>query len=158
MQFVKIQLPRPKEEVMQMICDNERVNKNVIFDENDGVPLMKFKENGESLKITCEMQNRPTKDDGFLVGTFFSGKVKERDGVTTVSGIILTAPIYHLFMIALMAFFVYRCITLGGINFVPIFLLIFSLFMFRGEFKKQGYIKRYLYRAAKRLMQEEKQK
>ena len=63
MQFVKIQLPRPKEEVMQMICDNERVNKNVIFDENDGVPLMKFKENGESLKITCEMQNRPTKDD-----------------------------------------------------------------------------------------------
>lgn len=156
MQFVNIKLPRKKEEVMAMIRDNERVNRKVIFDEGDGSPLMKFKEKGDSLKITCEMQNKPTKDDAFFVGTYFTGKVKERDGITTISGVILTAPLYHTFMLLLIAFFIYRCISLGGINFVPIILCVFSIFMFWGEFKKQGYIKRYLYRAARRLMQEEK--
>ena len=92
----------------------------------------------------------PTKDNGFLEGTYFIGKLTEKNGVSSLRGVILTAPIYHTFIALLMALYVMRCIQLGGFNPVPIILLAFSFMMFKGEFEKQGTIERYLIRAFKR--------
>ena len=103
------------------------------------------------IKITCEMIGGPTKDNGFLVGTYFSGRLVEKDGRTKLKGVITTAPIYHLFLIALVAVFIIQCFKLRGFSVVPPIIVIFDIFMFKNEFKKQGYIKRYLYRAARRM-------
>ena len=92
----------------------------------------------------------PTKDNGFLEGTYFVGKLTESDGKTRLRGIILTAPIYHTFLALLLAFYVYRCISLTAFNPVPLILLIFSLMMFKKEFEKQGTIERYLKRAVRK--------
>ena len=157
MQFINVEYNAPKEKVLEMLKDNERVNKNVRFD-NDGVkPLMKIKDKGNGrIKINCEMIGGPTKDNGFLVGTYFSGRMKEKDGVTRLKGTITTAPFYHLFLIALIAVFIVQCFRVKGISFIPPILVVFDIFMFKNEFKKQGYIKRYLYRAERRLSDEQR--
>ena len=152
MKFINIDFPASKEEVLKMIKDNERVNQNVRFDDYKGKPLMKIKEkkNGK-IKITCEMIGGPTKDNGFLVGTYFSGRLVEKNGKTNLKGVITTAPIYHLVLIALVAIFIVQCFKMKGFSVVPPIIVIFDIFMFKNEFKKQGYIKRYLYRAARRI-------
>jgi hypothetical protein len=133
-----------------MIKDSERVNDKVKFDENKGKPLIHVKEKGDRLRIKCEMIGGPTKDNGFLEGTYFVGKLTEKDGISHLRGILLTAPIYHTILALILAFYVYRCISLGAFNPVPIILLVFSIFMFKSEFEKQGTIERYLMRAFKR--------
>ena len=155
MKFVNMNFCAPKEEVLEILKDNERVNKNVRFDDYRGKPHMKIKEkiNGK-IKITCEMIGGPTKDNGFLVGTYFSGKLVEKNGRTRLSGVITTAPLYHLALIALVVVFIIQCFKLSGFSVVPPIIIIFDIFMFKNEFKKQGYIKRYLYRAARRLYEE----
>ena len=119
------------------------------LDVSNGKPKLHVKKKGESLTIKCELTERATKDNAFLEGTYFKGRITERDGVTAVKGIILTAPIYHLFLIALTVFFIARCIALGGFAPTPVVLIGFSLLMFRGEFKKQGIIKHFIFRALK---------
>ncbi len=151
MKFINIDFQTSKNEVMSMIMNNERVNGNARFDSDKGKPLMKFKEKNGRLKITCEMIGGPTKDNGFIVGTCFTGKVKEKNGVTSINGVITTAPIYHLIMLALFAVFILQCIRFKGFSVVPILLVIFSVFIFKDEYKKQEYIRRYLYRAARRI-------
>ncbi len=152
MNFVNVEFSKPKNEVLAFLCNNEAVNKNVRFDEGNGTPFMKIKEkkNG-GVRITCEMLGKPTRDNGFLVGTYFSGRLIEKNGKTKLRGIILTAPIYHLVLIALLVIFILRCIDLKGISIVPILLVIFDIFMFKDEFKKQGYIKRYIIRASRKI-------
>ena len=98
----------------------------------------------------------PTKDNGFFVGTYFSGRLSEKDGRTKLKGIITTAPIYHLFLIALVVVFIIQCFRLRGFSVIPPIIIIFDIFMFKNEFKKQGYIKRYLYRAARRMCENSK--
>ena len=155
MKFVNMDFPASREEVLQMLKDNERVNKNVRFDDYRGKPHMKIKEKkGDKIKITCEMIGGPTKDNGFLVGTYFSGKLVEKNGRTHLSGVITTAPLYHLALIALVVVFIIQCFKLSGFSVVPPIIIIFDIFMFKNEFKKQGYIKRYLYRTARRLYEE----
>ncbi len=149
MKLVKIVTSAPREELLANIKNHALVNRDVVFNEKIGRPAIKVKEKGESLRITCELLDRPTKDNGFLVGTYFSGRLCEKNGVTTLSGIILTAPIYHLVLFALFAAFIVMCIQKGGFSLAPIFLLAFDFVMFDLEFKKQGIIKRYLYRAVK---------
>ncbi len=157
MNFINIDFPAPKEQVLAILSDNETVYKNVHFEEGRGKPHMKIKDKGNGrIRITCEMLGRATRDNGFLVGTYFSGRLTEKNGVTKLRGIILTAPIYHTVLAALMVLFILKCIEIKGISVVPIILIIFDLFMFKDEFKKQGYIKRYLYRAAKRLGENQK--
>jgi len=152
MKLVNIDFPASRDEVMEMLTDNERVNRNVRFDDYRGKPHMKFKtkENGK-IKITCEMLGGPTKDNGFLVGTYFSGKLIEKDGRTKLKGIITTAPIYHLCLFALVVVFIIQCFKMSGFSVLPPIIVIFDIFMFKNEFKKQGYIKRYLYRALRRM-------
>ena len=156
MKFVNVDFPSSRDEAMSMICDNEQVNRNVRFDDYRGKPLMKIKDKGNGkMKITCEMIGGPTKDNGFFVGTYFSGKLVEKNGRTRLKGVITTAPIYHLALIALVVVFIIQCFKLRGFSVVPPIIVIFDIFMFKNEFKKQGYIKRYLYRAARRMYEKQ---
>ena len=132
---------------MNVMRDSNLVADDDSFKTKKGKANITVKERGERIKMKCRMIDGPTKDNGFLEGTTFYGSVKERNGVTKISGIILTAPIYHLILIALIALLVVQCIRIGGINPVPIILAIFSIFMFKDEYKKQGIIKRYVFRA-----------
>ena len=152
MKLIDITYEGSADEVLKLISDNNAVNSGVVFDDSKGVPHMRVKkrENGK-LKITCEMVGGPTKDNGFFVGTYFSGKLTEKDGRTRLKGILTTAPIYHAVLILFIGFFIYQCIRLGGFSVIPIFIVAFDVLMFWKEFKKQGYIERYLLRAARRL-------
>lgn len=138
------------EDVLAMLADSAATNKNVAFDERYGKPTFHLKRKGESIKIKCEYVGGATRDNAFLDGTAFRGKVTEKNGVSRVSGIITTAPIFHLFMFALFAVFIVMCIVNGGFNAVPVCLIVFDIFMFYREFKKQGLIKRYILRAVRR--------
>lgn len=151
MKFVNIETPHSKEELIALIRDNEKVNPNMKADERRGKPVMKINEKGNRIKIKCEMIGGASKDNGFLVGTYFSGKISEKKGKTRLKGVILTAPIYHLCLIALLCLFVLQCIKMKGFSPVPIILLLFDLLLFKEEFKKQTYIYSYLNRAARIL-------
>ena len=151
MKFVNLKVEAPKEQLLTLIRDNERVNKNVRFDEKLGKPNMKVKEKDGRVKVTCELLGRATKDNGFLVGSFFWGKIKEKNGTSSLRGIILTAPLYHLILCILFVAFIIQCFRLRGLSVVPIFMVLLDIMMFKTEFKKQGYIQRYLYRAASRI-------
>ena len=148
MKFVKVKADTSKEEMINLLADNNRVNEKVRFDDKRGKPHMKIKEKNGKIRITCEMMGGVTKDNGFIVGSFFWGKIKENNGTATLSGIILTAPVYHFIFLLLMGFFVVQCIINKGFSIIPIFLLLFDILLFKDEFKKQGYIYRYIYRAA----------
>lgn len=154
MKLINMSIDAPREEVLGFISDNRRVNSNVKFDEKRGTPLMHFKEKGEKITVTCEMINRPTKDNGFLVGTYFKGKLTEKDGITTLKGIIVTAPIYHIVWFALLCVLIWQCFYHTAISAVPILFIAFEFIMYSQEFRKQGYIKRYFERGFSRLYQE----
>ena len=147
MRMVNLSSTRTGEEIVSLIKSYEMINEHVRFDEKLGKPAIKVKQNGNKLRITCEFLGGGTRDNEFFVGTYFKGKLIEKDGVTMLRGYITTAPIYHSFLILMLGAFVFQCIRLGGFSPVPIILFGFSLLLFRKEFKKQGIIKRYVFRA-----------
>ncbi len=149
MLFLNYKINAEKDELLAVIRDNNLVVEEEKFDTRRGKPRMHIKEKGNTLKIKCELTERPTRDNGFLEGTYFLGKVSVKNGATRLFGVILTAPIYHFLFILLFGFFIYQCIAVGGISPIPIILVIFDAFMFRDEFRKQGLIKRYVFRAFK---------
>ena len=149
MKLVNLTTSVPKSRLIELIKNYEQVNRGVVFDEKIGRPAIKVRQRDDNLRISCELLDRPTKDNGFLVGTYFAGKLTEKNGETKLSGVILTAPIYHLFLFGLFAAFIVMCIQKGGFSVTPFFLLAFDYVMFSLEFKKQGIIKRYLHRATK---------
>ena len=152
MKFIKLKINKSIDEVFAMISDKERVNENVRFDEKSGIPLMHVKKKGNSIKIRCEMMGRPTKDNGFVFGgTFFKGKIIESRGETVLSGVIVTSPIYHSVVISLVLFNIIMSFKLGGISVIPLFAVAFEFLFFKDEFRKQGYISRYLERAFRRM-------
>jgi len=149
MLFVNYKINADREELLAVIRDGNLVVSEEKFDNRRGKPKMHIKEKGERIKIKCELTERPTKDNGFLEGTYFIGKLKEKNGATRLSGIILTAPIYHFILLCFFALFIYQCIRVGGFSPIPVILLVFDIFMFHDEFRKQGLIKRYIFRAFK---------
>ena len=154
MKFIKLQTEKSRNEVLSILKDNERVNENVRFhDKRGGRPYMHIKENGDSIRIKCEMVDRPTKDNGFLVGTRFCGRLTEKDGITTFTGRITTSLIYHTIMIMLAVLWLFFIIAYSAYSLIPliVFAGAFELMFFKDEFKKQGYIERYIIRAFKRL-------
>ena len=153
MKLIKLDIATSRDEFLGVIRNHELVTDKVKFDDNKGKPVMHVKDSGKRIKIRCEMVGGPTKDNGFLEGTYFVGKLVEKDGITHLRGVILTAPIYHAFLALLAFFYAYRCAYLGAFNPVPLILLIFSLVMFKGEFEKQGTIERYLKRVVRHLGQ-----
>ncbi len=154
MKIIRLKSQLEKEELYSIISDYEKVNEGVLFDEKRGKPIMRVSRKGHRVRIVCNYVGGTNKDNGFLVGTYFVGKLKENATGSTLTGIILTAPLYHLFLLGIMVFYVYKCISLGGFNPVPPMMLVFSIFLFWGEFKKQGIIKRYLFRALRKAMRE----
>lgn len=158
MLFVNYDIHSSKESVKFSLSENDKIVDDEKFDTSKGYPKIHIRENGERVKIKCEFVGRAKKDNGFLEGTYFVGRFYEKDEITHMKGIILTAPIYHTILALLFAFFVYRCFALGGISLVPICLVIFSVFMFYDEFKKQNIIKRYIFRAFKNTFLREKNK
>ena len=151
MKFVKIRTHKSPEELLAMLSDNDKVNERVRFDTKRGTPHMKLKETKRGIRMTCELLGGTTRDNGFLVGTYFSGRIREKNGVTTLTGRILTAPIYHAILLIFIALFVIQCFVVKGFSVIPVFAVLLDVLLFKEEFKKQGYIYRYLYRAAKRL-------
>ena len=151
MKIIKLESNASQSEILDMIKDSERVNDKVKFDENKGKPLIHVKQKGNRIKIKCEMIGGPTRDNGFLEGTSFIGKLTEKNGVTHLRGVIVTAPIYHTILALILALYVYRSISIGGFNPVPLILFIFSIFLLKSEFEKQGTIERYLKRALRHL-------
>lgn len=149
MKFINYTINAPREAVLANLAKNDEIVALEKFDLSNGKPTLRIKRNEDRLTLRCELTERATKDNAFLEGTYFKGKIIELDGVTTVKGIILTAPIYHLFLLALTVFFIVQCISVGGFSPVPIILIGFSLLMFRTEFKKQGIIKAFIFRALK---------
>ena len=154
MKFVKIRTRASSESILAMLFDNDRTNKGVRFDEKYGKPTFHLKEKDGRLRLKCEYIGGASKDNAFLDGTAFRGKITERGGVTTVSGVITTAFIFHMLIAVLLGVFVYQCINLGGFNPTPLCLLAFDIFMYYKEFKKQGLIKRYIERAVRRCEEE----
>jgi hypothetical protein len=127
----------------------ERVEEEEKFDTSRGTPKFHLKEHGKILRIKCEMTGRATKDNGFIGGTSFIGRVSEKNGKTHVFGLITTSPIYHLAFIALLIAAICIGISIGGFPLTPIILIPFDILMFKDEFKKQPLIKRYIFRSLK---------
>ena len=151
MKIIKFETSASKEELVKMLSDNEGVNKNVVFDCKKGNPYMHVKETNGKIKIKCEYIGGATKDNAFIDGTRFSGKITEKNGKTEIKGIIATAVIFHIMMFLMFSFFVAMCIIRQAFNVVPICLVVFDIFMYKDEFKKQGIIERYIARAIKIL-------
>ena len=150
MKFVKTTLDVSKEQAISLLSDSKYVNENVKFYEDNRYPRMSLREKGQRIRLSCEIIGGAKKDNAFLEGTHLYGKIRETDGGVKLSGVIVTAPIYHLVLLIFMAIFIYQCFYFGGFSVVPICLLIFSLFMFKDEFKKQRMIYNYILRAKKR--------
>ena len=103
------------------------------------------------LKIKCEYIGGATKDNAFIDGTSFVGKIAEKNGKTEIKGVITTPLIFHLILAVMFIAFVAVCISKQGFSIVPLCLIVFDVFMYKDEFKKQGLIERYIARAVKRL-------
>ena len=156
MKFINLETEASVSDTLAMLSDNDRVNHKVLFDEKNGKPFMKVKEKNGRVIITCEMTGRATKDNGFgyLVGTYFSGKIYQKNGETVLRGKILTAPIYHALMLVFLVAIIAQAVYYRAFTIVPLLFIPIEFVMFYGEFKKQGYIQRYMYRAFKRLISE----
>ena len=151
MKLIRIEAPVRKEELISMLSDNDRVNKNVVFEDKKGTPHMHVKESLGRIKIKCEYIGGASKDNAFIDGTRFSGKIIEKGDKTEIKGVITTALVFHLILFAMFCAFICVCIARRGFSIVPLCLIIFDVFMYKDEFKKQGIIERYIARAVKRL-------
>ena len=140
----------PKDKLLSLLSDNDYVNENVKFFEDNRYPRVSVKEKGKRIKIGCEIMGGAKKDNAFLEGTHLFGRIRDNGESVTLKGVILTAPIYHTILLIFMAIFIGQCFYFGGFSVVPICLLIFSLFMFKDEFKKQRLIYNYVMRAKRR--------
>ena len=149
MHFVKMEADCTEEVLIETLKNNERVNEGVKFSEGEGKPFMHFKRKNKTIRMRCEIMGRATKDNGFLMGTYFAGRTKQVGDKTRLYGVIVTEPYFHLIWFGMVAYFLWLCISKGAISAVPICLIIFVYFMFRGEYKKQRRIKAYLARACK---------
>ena len=158
MKFLNLKTPYSREQLLRLLSDNNFVSSGVKFDEKLGKPMMHLKEKKDgSIKMTCELTGRPTKDDSFfLLGTYFKARITETEEGSILKGYIVTAPLYHLVWIGLVALFIIQCINLKGFSIVPVFLVALNFIMFSKEYKKQGLIERYIIRALRRAAEEKR--
>jgi hypothetical protein len=151
MKYIKCRLSASMEEFTSFLADNESVNKNVNIEDKRGIPYIHVKNKNDKIKLTCEFKGGSTRDNAFIGGTSFIGKIRVKDGKTELHGIISTAPIFHLVLFSMLAFSLIMCIVNMAFNAVPLCLVAFDLVMYKDEFRKQGIIEKYIFRAAKRL-------
>ena len=150
MKFIKERINASREDFLEMLCDNEATNKNVKFESKRGTPVMHVKQSSDKIKIKCEYVGGATKDNAFLEGTSFSGKLVEKNGELFLSGILWTAPIFHTVLFLAFAVYIALCIMGGSFTPMPLIVILFDVFMYKDEFAKQGLIERYIQRANKR--------
>ena len=150
MHFINYDIMAPRSEVMASLAENDRIVEQEQFDLSCGKPKMHIEETGNNrVKIKCEYVGSGTKDNAFLEGTYFFGSIVQKDDRCFIRGFVVTAPIYHAVIAILLIVFIGKCISLGGFSPVPIIALVFSILMYRNEFKKQKIIRRYVFRALK---------
>lgn len=147
MRWIDLSVSAPAETLKQMLSERKIPTEN-LCDRKLGTPLMHLRLRGERVRVRCELTGRPTKDNGFIQGTAFYGRITERAQMCRVRGIIVTEPVFHLCFLALFIGFLFRCVSLGGFSVVPLCLAVFVFFLFRTEYKKQGILLRYLRRVA----------
>ena len=150
MKLINVKAECDRESLLAAIRDSEGTNRNVKFDEKHGRPVMFLKEKGNRVSINCKYVGGATRDNGFIVGTYFVGRLKEKDGVTTVKGVVWTAPVFHAVLIGMLIAFIVQCVYLQGFSVIPLCAVAFDIVLFWNEFAKQGIIARYLSRAARR--------
>ena len=151
MLFVNYDINAPIDEVRRSLAENDKIVSDEKFDTSKGFPKIHIKEKGERVKIKCEFCGRARKDNGFLEGTYFMGKIRKSESGSKISGVVLTAPIYHIAVTILAIVIIIQCVYLKAFNPIPLFAVLFDILMFKNEFKKQGYIQRYIMRAIARL-------
>lgn len=154
MKFINIKTNESADSVLEYLKNNDKVNEGVRFeDKKGGKPFMHIKEKDGKLRVRCEMVGRPTKDNGFLMGTQLYGSIREKDGETTLKGVILTSPVYHIIVSVLAVVLIVQGIVNQSLGVIPalVFAVAFEFMFFVDEFKKQGYIERYILRAIRRL-------
>jgi hypothetical protein len=147
----KYKVNASRDELVELLSDNAGVNRGVITEYKKGNPHMHVDSKGEKIKIRCEFIGGATKDNAFIDGTKLRGKIVEKNGYTEFSGIIMTAPIFHAILALMFFAFIVMCIIKQGFNVVPICLVVFDVFMYKDEFKKQNIIDRYVFRAVKMI-------
>ena len=130
MLFINYKIDAPRDEVLKSLEDNNAIVEEEKFDVSNGRPKMHIKVKDSFIRMACEIVGGPSRDRDFKLGTKFFGKIKETDATTKISGIIVTAPLYHLVLLILFAYFIYKCIIMGGFSVVPICLIVFDIFMF----------------------------
>ena len=150
MKLVNLVSSASREDLLATVKNQSLVNDKVRFDGKGGKPAMSVKETKRGIRVKCQFTDGSVRDNGFLEGTYFAGRITEYEGGSRLKGIIVTAPIYHSILAVIMVLFIYQCIYIGGFNPVPILWLAFSLIMFKSEFEKQGVIERYLKRAVQK--------
>ena len=156
MKLVSLKTRLSREEYLSALADQNRINEGIAFNEKLGKPSFGVSEKKNMIKVKCTFVGGNNKDNGFLVGTYFLGRIREKDGVTSLKGVAVTSPLIHLGWGVLTAYFIIKCIVMGGFNVVYPILLCFSLLLFKDEYKKQGIIKRFLYRAKVRTERNKK--
>lgn len=152
MKRISIRTPLAREDILSALRDAPTVNEGLTFDDREGSPSVQIREGrGERVRVRCYMLGGASRDNGYVQGTFFTGRIRERDGVTHLCGSIMTEPIFHVLWLALIAFFIVTCIQRAALSVVPVCLIVFVFFMFRKEYRKQEYLRRYILRAIHRL-------
>ena len=152
MKLINLKSTKSPEELLAAISDNNFVSDGIKFNEQGTRPHMHVKDKGNGkIKIKCEIMGGSSKDNGFLEGTYFMGKIRKSESGSKISGVVLTAPIYHIAVTILAIVIIIQCIYLKAFNPIPLFAVLFDILMFKNEFKKQGYIQRYIMRAIARL-------
>ena len=151
MKFIRYETKASKEELLSMLSDNDSLTAGVSSETKKGTPRMHVKEVGGKIKIKCEYIGGATKDNAFIDGTSFRGRITEKNGATELKGVISTAVIFHTVLALFFIAFIAVCIAKQGFSIVPVCLILFDIFMYKDEFKKQGIIESYIARAIKRL-------
>ena len=96
MKLVNYKIQASVDDVTEALYNSEFIVSKADFDKLKGTPRFHLKEKNGYFKIKCEYTGGATKDNAFLEGTWFLGKLSQRDDKTSMKGIIVTAPIYHL--------------------------------------------------------------
>ncbi len=150
MKFVNFKIPTNREAVLSTVSDFRLVNQKLKSADGEPAPGVTVKKLGENLfRIRCNYIGGPTKDDGFVEGTFFLGFAKNVENGCRMKGIILTEPVFHVIFSVLFVFLLVKSIMASAIPVMPLCLLAFVIFMLRKEYKKQNMLYRYLVRAVK---------
>ena len=75
MKIIKLDCAASRRDLLDLISNSELVNDRVKFDEEKGKPRMHVKVKNDRIKLKCEMVGGAVKDNGFLEGTYFVGRI-----------------------------------------------------------------------------------